>query len=122
MKRDMELVRKILLAVEAMEPTPQLRNPVIEGYDPYIVDHHVYLMSEAGLVKAIGTSTQQSGPLPRAAARHLTWEGHEALEVFRNDTVWQQTKTAVEKAGGATIPLWIELAATYAKAQLGLGG
>ena len=122
MKRDMDLVRKLLLAVEVMEPTHQLRNPAIEGYDEYTIDHHVYLMAEAGLVQAIGTSTQQSGPLPRAAARHLTWQGHEALGVFRNDTIWQKTKVAVEKAGGATIPLWIDVAATIVKAQLGLGG
>jgi Hypothetical protein (DUF2513) len=92
MKRDMDLVRKLLFAIETHEFSPRLENPPIEGYDEQTIDHHVFLMWEAGLVEAIKIDTMQSGPHRRAAARRLTWAGHDALEVLRNDTVWAKTR------------------------------
>lgn len=120
MKRDMDLVRQLLLAVETAEVTSQLANPVIEGYDQTTVDHHVFLMWEAGLVEAIDTNTMSSGPHKRAAARRLTWQGHDALEVFRNDTIWAKTKATVATVGGASIPMVIEVASRYVRERLGL--
>ena len=120
MKRDMELVRQLLFAIETHEFTSRLQNPPIEGYDEQTVDHHVFLMWEAGLVEAINTDHQMSGPHRRAAARRLTWAGHDALEVLRNDTIWAKTKAVVTKAGGASIPMVIEVASSFVKEQLGL--
>jgi hypothetical protein len=121
MTRDMDLVRKLLITIETAEFTSRLSNPVIEGYDEITVDHHVFLMWEAGLVEAIDINTLGSGPHKRAAARRLTWDGHEAIALLRNDTVWSKTKAAVAKVGGASIPMVLEVAARYVKEQLALG-
>jgi hypothetical protein len=120
MKRDMELVRKLLFAIETHEFSSNLENPPIEGYDEQTIDHHVFLMWEADLVEAIKTDTMSSGPHRRAAARRLTWKGHDALDVLRSDTVWSKTKTVVAKAGGASVQMMIEVASSIVKDQLGL--
>jgi len=118
----MELVRKLLLALEEWEPPDgRMSNPEIEGYDEFTIDHHVHLVAEAGLVHAADKGgTMGSSFLGTAAATQLTWHGHEAIAVMRNDTVWSKTKERVAKAGGASLPLWIELATALAKEQLGL--
>ena len=120
MKRDDDLVRKLLFAIETAEFTSHVANPVIEGYDEETVDHHVYLMWQEGLVEAIDANTLSSGPHKRAAARALTWKGHDAVAVLRDDTVWAKTKATVAKAGGATLPMILEVAAGFLKERLGL--
>ena len=58
MKRDMELVRKILLETEEAS-----NNPIewialnIEGYDPEVISYHVKIMKEAGLIEAENLTT-----------------------------------------------------------------
>lgn len=55
-----------------------------------------------------------------AKVTQLTWAGHQALASIRNENVWAKTKATVAKAGGATLPFWIEVAAAYVKERLGL--
>lgn len=120
MKRGMDLVRKLLLTIETHEFSGDLANPPIDGYDQETVDHHVFLMGEAGLVETLDIDSFESGPHRRAAAQRLTWVGHDAVEVFRNDTVWSKTKAVVAKTGGASIQLVIAVAESIVKKQLGL--
>lgn len=117
----MDLVRTLLLTLESgWQPAHGLMvNPEIEGYDTLTVDHHVHLMWQAGLVDAVEANF--SGTLLKTAyTTQLTWAGHQALAAMRNDTVWAKTKAAVAKAGGATLPLWLDVAGTYLKAQFDL--
>ena len=51
MKRDMDLVRKILLEASAREGACMGKNPTIEGYSDDQVAHHVCLMQQGGLVE-----------------------------------------------------------------------
>ena len=120
MKRDMELVRKLLFAVETHDSSSALENPTIDGYDEQTIDHHVFLMWEGGLVDAIRIDTFQSGADARAAARRLTWAGHDALDILRSDTVWAKTKGIVAKAGGASIQMMIDVASAVVKEQFGI--
>jgi Hypothetical protein (DUF2513) len=120
-KLDMDLVRTLMLTLESgwQPPHGAMVNPEIPGYDELTIDHHVHLIRQAGLVEAV--EADFSGTLLKTAyATQLTWAGHQALASIRNDTVWAKTKTAVAKAGGATMPLWIDVAAAYVKEQLGL--
>jgi hypothetical protein len=52
LKRDMELVRKILLHAEKAESGSVDDGLDIEGYTEHQIAHHVYLMEQAGLVRA----------------------------------------------------------------------
>jgi hypothetical protein len=101
MKRDLDLVREILLAVEA-HPTPmKTAKLTMHGRSPDEVSYHVKLMAEAGLVQAIDLSSH-SGIEWRPTS--LTWEGHEFLDATRADTIWQKVK-AILKDKGIEAPL-----------------
>ncbi len=99
MKRDMDLIRKILLAIEA-HPEPEYWDvPLnIEGYSNKDIAYHVKLLSEAGLIEArkqeiIGYPTQWE-------VNALTWAGHEFLEASRDDSRWEKVKRLLlEKTG-----------------------
>lgn len=103
MKRDMELARKILFALEECEsawgPGGDLH---IDGYSDQDVAYHVKMLSQAGLIEARDVSCL--GPdgfcwMPGS----LTWQGHEFLEASRDDTRWNVTKKKVQDAGGGIV-------------------
>jgi hypothetical protein len=99
MKRDLDLVRKILLAREA-HPHGHAPNPLqIEGYTEEQVGFHAYLMEQAGLVEA-GDITDCGAESPQAFVYSLTWDGYEFLEATRNEETWAKARRAASSAGG----------------------
>lgn len=116
MKRDMDLVRLLLLRIE-QEGSPALRNvPEVEGFDEATVAHHISLMLQAGLVTAIDASSFDG--LAYLEIK-MTWHGHEFLETIRDPEIWQSTKAGAAKVGSWSIGIIAELAkaAVVAKAQ-----
>jgi hypothetical protein len=104
MTRDMDLVRKILLAMAA-GPGGYAPEPLeIEGYDQDTIQHHAYLMEQAGLITAVEATAQQS-PSPVAIPLSITWEGHEFLEKARDPTIWVRGLTLAKKAGSVSFPI-----------------
>ena len=97
MKRDMNLVREILLALEA-DTERGLIDLTIDGFSVDEVSYHVKIMAEAHLLEAIDASSHD-GDDWRAAG--LTWQGHEFFDAVRNDTVWRKTKQLIAEKGGA---------------------
>jgi len=57
MKRDFDLIRKILLTMEAHEHGFLRDELRIDGYNDEQIAFHMYLLGEAGLVKASKTLT-----------------------------------------------------------------
>jgi hypothetical protein len=117
MKRDMELVRKILLRVEADGglPNQEIRDFTLEGYPREVLVHHLWLLNEAGLLEAKvfkGHTNFDCVPIC------LTWRGTEFLDDVRDEEVWRKTKAGAAKAGGAGLDLMWDLAKAYAKAKL----
>lgn len=98
MKRDLELVRKILLRVEQREHVePKF---LISGYDENLVSYHVAIMEQAGLVDAI-VHKMLNGTMEGIPIR-MTWQGHEWLDLARNNNVWKKAKKLIkDKAGSA---------------------
>ena len=123
MKRDMDLVRNILMKGEEQEhgffPNP-LR---IEGYSDEAVGYHASLMVEAGLVVARAYN-YAGGNSPTATLVSLTWEGHEFLEASRNEGRWNKAKQAAGSTGGMVLgvlkTVLIDLATQAAKKAAGL--
>lgn len=118
MKRDMEVIRAVLLAVEQADgPHSGSSHFQLEGYDPGITGYHVRLLKEAGYLKAEFVL----GDPPQAIVKDLTWEGHEFLDAVRNTTVWQRVKKKVVSEGGS-IPLSVlkALALQYTREAFGL--
>ena len=94
MKRDMDLVRRILLAMEA-RPQAEAGYPLkVDGCEAERVNYHVLLLQEAGLITAIDTGLQW---LPV----DLTWKGHEFLDAARDERRWRRAASIVERQKGA---------------------
>lgn len=105
MKRDMDLVRKILFEVEATKPFEVIHNLSIEEYDRQEIAYHCEMMYQAGLIKYYhGEECNNYDGVLYFQVQDLTWEGHDLLEAIRQDTIWNKTKkTIVDKGMGITI-------------------
>lgn len=104
MKRDMDLIRKVLLKIEEKEDDSSLLHVEVEGYDQENVDYHVRKLHSAKLIYAI---YGDGNPY----ATDITWEGHEFLDNVKNESVWKKTKDVVVKNGGtASFAIVTELA------------
>ena len=119
MKRDMDLVRAILTALEEHPHGFAPWDLRIEGYDEDVVGFHCYLMDQAGLITGSDvTSGSSSGPEMKPSA--LTWEGYEFLGNTQNPELWQQTKDMINGLGGASFSVWSSVAANVVMKNLGL--
>ena len=118
MKRDMELVRQILLAIEAYKDLKQDLKFEIEGYSEEQIMYHMKILADGGLIEAIDASTFEGICfIPQG----LTWSGYEFLDAIRNETVWKQTKEVVRDKGGS-LPFEVlkSLAIEFLKKFVGL--
>ena len=100
MKRDMDLVRSILLELEDKEePGEWLKPEDITGYNSELVGYHIHLLDQAGLIEVLD-SRSQAHPMSWTALR-LTWEGHEFLEASRDSSMWEKAKDMILSSGGS---------------------
>lgn len=117
MKRDWDVVRKILLALEEVEgPSADLRS--VEGIDDPVFIYHVDLLEKAGLIEAKVVKAMV-GPIAAIAFR-LTWQGHEFLDSIRPKPIWDKVKSeAKEKGIDLTLSAIKTLAEMAMKAAIG---
>jgi hypothetical protein len=101
MKRDMDLVREILIAIEdAPFDGGPLRLMPPANYSPDQVAYHIMLLHQAGLIFAFDFSTDVA---PDWRPGYLTWEGHEFLNAARDGGRWSRAKTLVLEKGGGLV-------------------
>ncbi len=105
MKRDMELIRKILLKLSDHEHGFATQEFKIDGFTDEQVGYHCMLLDEAGLIKA-RDDTRLSSSSPCSEPERLTWEGHEFIENARDENIWGQAKAAVDKIGDVSFSVW----------------
>lgn len=97
MKRDMDLVRSILLEVEKADSYNKPFELEVEEYSSDQVAHHLLLLRDAGLLAVEESSNwSESYVLPI----RLTWSGTEFLDATRDDTRWNRAKEIVQEKGG----------------------
>lgn len=124
MKRDPDLIRQILLAVEEKNNLDQLfpTNLGISGWSNSDIDYHALLLLEAGYLDGKATPMGQGNMM--VIIERLTWDGHEFLDAARDDTRWEKAKSAISKVGGWSFeiakPILVELAKDAIKTSLGL--
>lgn len=100
MRRDMDLIRNILLELESQPSAGPLKDLRIESYNEDEISYHVLLLHEAGLIEALDASGRdrlQWWPI------RLTWQGHEFLEASRDDARWKAAKEKIVGAGGGLV-------------------
>lgn len=116
MKRDMELIRKLLLT---MEENP--RQLEVEGYDKNQVKYHALLLIEAGFLDGNASDTlANTSVVPSfVSVNRLTWDGHEFLDNIRKEEVWNTIKTEFKDASILTVfSIGKQLTENYAKKKL----
>ncbi|WP_394064528.1 DUF2513 domain-containing protein [Alcaligenes sp. WGS1538] len=81
MKRNKELVRQILLAIENLPDNSYISQEDFPQFDPDLVAHHLFMLMEVGYVKAI--SSMRVNGQRDCKVNELTWEGHDYLDEIR---------------------------------------
>ena len=103
MKRDMNLIRKILFEIEKSPSFSGFIDLKIRDYTDEEISYHVLLLSEANLIVALDMSTY--GNTDYKPVR-LTWSGHEFLEAAKDDTRWKKAvDTVINKGGGVVFDI-----------------
>ena len=116
MKRDMDLVRLILLEIEKSSEDPRAQIYLeIPNYTSEQVSYHVMILNDAGLIEACDFSAMGSDNF--WCPKRLTWSGHEFLDAARNDSIWNKAK---EKASSINFELLKEVLLNITRQQLGL--
>ena len=120
MKRDMELIRKLVLAIEDAPTGYAPDNLTLEGYTPEQIGYHAHLMIQAGL--ATGSDvTHMGSSSPQAILTSLTWAGHEFADAARDEGRWKKAMGIVqEKGGSVTLSVLTQLLTALMKGALGL--
>lgn len=98
MKRDYELVRKLLLFFEEKSTPEVIACPKIEGYDDLTIKYHLLLLAQAKLIDYEPELTA-TGRIIRVFAFNLSWQGHDFLDSIRNDAVWAKVKSQASEKG-----------------------
>jgi uncharacterized protein YabN with tetrapyrrole methylase and pyrophosphatase domain len=99
MKRDFDLVRKILLQFEAKESSTIVEKPEVEGYSYEIVSYHCRLLYDAGFLRCEPVVSTTSDRVIKVFPFELTWDGHEFLDKIRSETTWNKIKALAKEKG-----------------------
>src|SRR5579872_951629 len=116
MKRNMELIRVLLLIAEGNKPAQIL----VKKYPEEEMHYHAQLLIEEGYVIGLGRPIPGSAFINAVIIERLTWKGHDFLDGTRSQEIWTKVKKKDLKAGGWTVDLLLELAKQELKKSLGL--
>lgn len=117
MKRDMDLIRKILFQIEKESTGLDQLYIRLDGYPDQDVQFHIMLLVEADLIKALDFS---GGDALHFMPIRLTWAGYEFLDAARDDTRWNKAKETMNKAGGFVFEVAKALLIDFLKQQVAL--
>jgi hypothetical protein len=117
--RDMDLIRDILLHVEA-DPTldgtgrmPFDNAADFPSHSLKEIMYHADLLIESGMLKG-----NVGGEMPMVS--RLTWNGHEFLDSIRNPEIWERVKERLTGLGTVGLTLVWELAKAELRKKLKL--
>jgi hypothetical protein len=98
MKRDMDLIRKMILLIEDHPSGWAPPKIEIEGYSPEQIGYHSYLLVDSGLADGIDASdTESTGP--EYMIRHLTSAGHDFADSARTQYIWDEVMADMRQKG-----------------------
>lgn len=102
MRRDLDLVRSILIYVEKAEDEVDAEDLVTDGWPFETVAYHIRLMAHHGLVDLSDDARDMNGETLSLAVSGLTWDGQDYLDAIRDPKVWAKVKKTVKEAVGST--------------------
>lgn len=119
MKRDLELVRKLLLEFEklGLDDAKEARQIVLPPWTSDEVTYNCWIMWQSDLIEGIDCSSNSSGR--NMFVRGLRPAGHDYIDAVRSDTVWNKVKArAAEQSLSMSIDIAKALAITVITAML----
>lgn len=115
MQRNWDVIRRILLAVEALPgPDDEINSEHFNGLAPPVAAYHMRLLMDAGLAEGGGRASVPGADEWRFI-NSLTWAGHELLDSVRRDSVWNKVRTIARNKG---VDLTFDVVKTLAKAVI----
>jgi hypothetical protein len=121
MKRDLNLVRQMMLALESDKrlnggSTQRLfANQLfdIPDRDDDELAYHLMLIIDEGWLEAA-----YSRPAGNFDVSRLTADGHDFVESTRNPDVWQKTKSTMKAGGAETLRLAWDIAKSVVRSEI----
>jgi Hypothetical protein (DUF2513) len=97
MKRDLELIRKILLTIENDEQPLTIPDESCAR-----ICYHVHLLIDRRFVEGkVAWGSDAGGLVPMSCfTTRMTMDGHDYLDSVRDPRVWEKTKSQLDKVGG----------------------
>jgi hypothetical protein len=121
MKRDFELIRKLLIHFEEKPNDKVEKCPPIEGYSEREIKYNLLLMDDAGLIRCERVMSSTSDRVIKVFPFSLTWQGHEFLEASRNNKIWKKAlKLTGDNLGGIPFEVLKAILLNMLKEKLGL--
>ena len=126
MKRDLDLIREIMLVLEdKMEYGKNFKSTqLIEVIQDKTLSaeklaYHVGLLVENDFIKA-KEYRHQSGEPTDYLINTITSQGQDFIDTIRQDTTWNKIKEKVSNIGGYSLSLFIDIGKEYLKKQISI--
>jgi hypothetical protein len=108
MQRNMDLVRLILMRLEASPAGGVPRDLGIISLPREQIDYHAHIMMQEGLIEGWDVPPN-GGDGPSVIPTRLTWKGHEFLDLARDQERWNRANAIIAGVGGAPIAVWAKV-------------
>ncbi|RMT95097.1 hypothetical protein ALP39_200383 [Pseudomonas marginalis pv. marginalis] len=98
MKRDWDLIREVLIEVEALDPAKHENKeygPASYSSEP-LKDSQAIMLWKAGFIGGADASSSDGDAI---IAIELSWAGHELLDSMRSKAVWEHIKATAQAKG-----------------------
>lgn len=122
MKRDLNLLRNMLLRIEELDATKG--KITIDSFldlcnNPSLISLHIKLLIDDGLIET--SEPIHCGIISDYWIYRLTSSGYDYLDAIRNPSIWQSTLNKIESVGGSvTLDIVKSIAVSIIKSHLGI--
>lgn len=99
MKRNLDLIRQMLIDIESAQGFIPLEAFEYQGFTRNEIGYHLDLLNSHGFIDAELTKDWGSNYV-RGMVKALTWEGADFLDNIRNSDVWEKTKDTIRTIVG----------------------
>lgn len=121
MKRDMDLIRAIVLTIRDHEGRPSACEvqTLIRDFENEVFGYHIALLTQSAMMTGVETGPRKDRYGVTNLA--LTWSGQDFADNILKDDVWASAKKSLDDAEleSASFEVWSELAVAKIKDLLG---
>ena len=101
MKRNLDLIREILLRIESNEQNATLSSSSFHDLNENkdLIDYHLYLLADAGYIEYLEVPII-GNYYPQIIVQWITNDGCDYLDSIRSPKIWVKTKEKLKDVGG----------------------